>query len=226
MVTKNRIRNHEYIILQKDLINLIKIFKVLSFQQVHRYQSVMHRVDKDAPGKTKDMMRNLASEYHFEIDEEMEMYAETAGDLEERGSLAPFWIYCDFKQARRAGALSDTEIPCTSFVFEMQDTGDVIEVVQIPPDRSEIKMINMTLKQYDKSISDDMIYDTERKGYEMDTETAELRKILPQKQRKRLVILPDKSYAKAVTFKYIHRFCIVEEDGFVNYYRPEMLTRP
>ena len=221
---KTRLRNYEYIALQEDIVKLIRIFKMIRYDQIHVYQSILRRVDMARPDKTKDMMRNLASEYHFVANDAIEMYAESLDAIGNGRSIDPFWLYCDFLQARRAGALSDTEIPYTSFVFELADTRDVMEVVVVPEDKMEVEMMCMELKQYDDSVADNQIYDTEKKTYERGESADALTEVLRVHPRKRLVIIPDKSYAPLVTVNHIHRFCIVDVDGFVNYYHPDSLV--
>lgn len=215
MISKSRIKNYTYLDVQMDLIGLLRTFRVMSFSQIHLYQARNKRVDFRDRDKTREMLVNLAYQYHLHIDQGKELYARKASDITgESNLLSPFWVYFDFYKIGCAGCVESSEIPYTPVLFEKNDTCDVLEVVNVPCDPNEVLNLNMELMQYDRTVYRKwQLSKTGLSEEEMERATA----------RKRIVILPDIQYAGMVQLDHVYLFCTVDKSGRVVYYTPDTL---
>ena len=147
-----RIPNTELLNAEKALVDLIGIFRLISYEQMITY----HALKDQAANKTQVLskMRHLAVKYHFSCFEEKKAYAFYKTDLTLPYGDSPMWIYLDFLSMGIAGSVLSSNIPYTPILFEQSDEAELIELVCMPQTKEEVIAMNQELYLYDCSLEE------------------------------------------------------------------------
>lgn len=192
MLYKSRQPNMPLIRSERQLVDLLNMFRVISIEQMHRYLVLKkHPAGHDRKSVIAHIVE-LATTYHFSYFQEIGKIAMLRTDLDIPGVLQPFWVYLDFLALNEAGGVSKTNIPYTPIVFEQPSGDHLLEIVLIPKGEN-LQNVNYELFLYDEQMQKD-------------------------EWRQRIVIVPTADSISVLRIQHVFMYAVVNDDGTVEYY--------